>query len=106
MKTKSKHRQGSWYVTLTPHIVGHRGPLGALTRIADCSGDISHGQANARLIASAPDLLEALIEVLEADRLTPGDCYDAAGNPNENWNRGGRAKAKARAAIAKATGGV
>jgi hypothetical protein len=47
------------------------------------------GEANARLIAAAPDLLEALESVL-------GNCLDSEGLA--------AAHAKARAAIAKATG--
>ena len=52
------------------------------------------------------ELIAAVREWLEADRLTPGDCYGPDGNPNENWGRVDRAKAKVRAAIAKATGGA
>lgn len=58
----------------------------------DASGayrDYSRVEANARLIAAAPDLLEALVAVLNY-------CVDDEGQPTI---------ATARAAIAKATGG-
>lgn len=52
--------------------------------------------ANARLIAAAPDLLEALEELLAGvDRLPP----------REPWDEDGPVIKKARAALAKATGG-
>ena len=66
--------------------------------------DESFGQANARLIASAPDLLEALQELLAAERANSLEIVgrDADGHP---LNAAGVARKKARAAIAKANGG-
>jgi hypothetical protein len=59
---------------------------GYLAEVRDCgSGDV---QANARLIAAAPDLLEALLRVLR----------DVASDGLDGWED------QARAAIAKATG--
>ena len=36
-------------------------------------------------------LKDAVVRFLEADKLSPGDCYDADGNPNANWDRKGKA---------------
>lgn len=59
-------------------------------------------EANARLIAAAPELLEALRELLaERYALEEPEQFDAAGN----WTSDSPASVKARAAIAKATGG-
>ena len=52
--------------------------------------------ANARLIAAAPELLEALIAMVDAQDIWLGDGRPAPA----------AAKASARAAIAKATGGA
>ncbi len=49
-------------------------------------------EANARLIAAAPDLLDALTELLNGD------------HPNRQYIQGHPAAAKARAAISRATG--
>jgi hypothetical protein len=53
--------------------------------IADCAGGTDRDEANARLIAAAPDLLEALLEI---------DALSSAGSMRS---------VIARAAIAKAT---
>lgn len=47
-------------------------------------------------------LADAIANFLEVDKLTPGDCYDAKGQPNANWGR--IDNAALRAALAKATG--
>ena len=84
---------GPWYVTgkLTRYVEARIGG-GLIQEVASCGPTEADGgygpqqAANARLIAAAPDLLEALRGVLRiADRKT--DEFDAA-----------------RAAIAKATG--
>ena len=89
----TKHTPGDWYVTgeMTRYINVRIGG-GLIQEVASCGpteadgGYGSQQEANARLIAAAPDLLEALRGVLRiADRKT--DEFDAA-----------------RAAIAKATG--
>ncbi len=107
----SKHTPGPWQVL--PEEMGKnylrvRGTvLGLRYKIADvrnpdyedvtrADAELTH--ANARLIASAPELLEALIR-LEAELVEDkyGECYEPS--PFENL-------ALARAAIAKATGGA
>lgn len=58
--------------------------------------------ANAALISAAPELLEALRELLaERYALEEPEQFDAAGN----WTSDSPASVKARAAITKATGG-
>ena len=79
----AQHTPGPWFV-VAQNNVGSKGTqvwgLAGDTRIADCaSGGISleGKRANARLIAAAPELLEALQGVLRvADRKT--DEFDAA----------------------------
>ena len=72
---------------------------GAYQIVADCSHHvtgtpITEGEANARLIAAAPDLLAALIRMEEAERKqTNGEEYDFS-----------NAILEARAAIFKARG--
>jgi hypothetical protein len=46
------HTPGPWYVTLNPYRVGHRGPLGVLTLVAECptrTGLTEDGQAHKSL---------------------------------------------------------
>ena len=57
--------------------------------------DIPEGQANARLIAAAPELLDALHHILNIE----GACFGADESWNLDWHW-----AKVRAAIAKAEG--
>jgi hypothetical protein len=85
----SKHTPGPWVldqgVSSKVMLIDSKATNGAVGEIVDC-----RNPADARLIAAAPDLLEALKYVLEDDGLIP------------------RATAKTRAvvhaAIAKATG--
>lgn len=98
----SKHTPGPWVVT--PHPETHVDVFGVGEIMDDkqMQYGLSHticyqnAEANARLIAAAPELLEALIR-LEAELVEDkyGDCYEPS--PFENL-------ALARAAIAKATG--
>ena len=64
---------------------------GLMVAVATTGVEMEVTEANARLIAAAPELLEALQSVLE-------NCLDSEGLC--------AAHAKARAAIAKATGGA
>ena len=87
---------GPWYVTgkLTRYVEA-RIDGGLIQEVAACGPTKADGgygpqqEANARLIAAAPELLEALQSVLD-------NCLDSEGLC--------AAYAKARAAIAKATG--
>lgn len=94
-----KHTPGPWVVWYSdwPGVVGVECASGET--IADCSHsnapDLS--EANARLIAAAPDMLEALITALP---------YIESAEEDEAYKPGVVAKvtAQARAAIAHATG--
>jgi len=102
----SKHTPGPWkwdYAGGAFSIYGASAP-NVVNRVMTITKGVIPGSADAHLIAAAPELLEAAKALLEADKLTPGDCYDANGNPNANWGRIDRAKAAMRAAIAKAEG--
>ena len=86
----SKHTPGPWQWTqhIDPTISIYKDGFGQIARLYDSSAGT--GKANARLIAAAPDLLEALQSIIEdIDSEFGTDC---------DYN-------KARAAIAKATGG-
>jgi hypothetical protein len=78
----SKHTPGPWsqhLVKVQRDITGPHGQSIAYTRGADWSGDKSESEelANARLIAAAPELLEALREVVAiSDR--KHDAWDKA----------------------------
>lgn len=100
-----KHTPGPWEVADLPHSIvvrtesPNKTPYGA-SRYAAIGGfdrtdpdQFAEAIANARLIAAAPDLLEAL-KWLSACVKRPGPHMDA-----------GAALEKASAAIAKATGG-
>ena len=60
-------------------------------------------KANAQLIAAAPDLLEALTELLQ-ERYVDGDESDQEFDAQGNWTCNSPASIKARAAIARAKG--
>ena len=78
----SKHTPGPWKVSY-PNIVTTKSPKPMLI----CSIPVINQEANARLIASAPELLEALSRIITNVRLDI-DLYEGA-----------------RQAIAKAKGG-
>ena len=62
--TPAKHTAGPWTYGGAGGLIG--GPDGI--RVADCNGlerDSEERQANCRLIAAAPELLEALREVVQ-----------------------------------------
>jgi hypothetical protein len=93
-------RNFPWQIRPVPHYEGGpklHGSAGAVAAIPDSR---LHDQAaNARLIAAAPELLEALRH-LEGQAVQQNEAY---GNPNSPSMY--EALTEARAAIAKATGG-
>lgn len=104
--TASKHTPGPWHMDpeeitsgfrIVPKI-GDRGLAVAIQRdaapaIPGSGIDRATAEANARLIAAAPELLEALEEMVKAGEF-------------EDWDGRCDCIAVARAAIAKATGGA
>lgn len=106
--TANKHTPGPWKA-VEPAAIDWRDPFvqtadGESTVALTCGGGPGVAitapaqRANARLIAAAPELLEALIR-LEAELVEDKYSEDYEPSPFENL-------AIARAAIAKATGGV
>lgn len=90
----SKHTSGPWQWTqhFDPTISIYKDGFGQIARLYDSSAGT--GKANARLIAAAPDLLEALQGMIEVVSNTEYGEIDRK-----------LAVKDARAAIAKATGG-
>ena len=97
-----KHTPGPWFTFANGACVG--GPVGILGNpsgadtagVAHCGMALRTGdelQANARLIAAAPELLDALQDALSIFHPEPGEEHLAP-----KWS------ARASAAIAKATG--
>ena len=97
----SKHTPGPWQWTqhFDPTISIYKDGFGQIARLYDSSAGT--GKANARLIAAAPDLLEALQGIL--------GYFDSGNSVSVSQAtikaRSDEVKA-ARAAIAKATGGA
>ena len=94
---KQQHTPGPWayivpdgYVVRHPQIYSDFGPVANATWLGE--NKLDQLKANARLIAAAPELLEALEEIVSA---ADGD----------GWSQLDADLRKARAAIAKATGG-
>jgi hypothetical protein len=85
----TKHTPGPWAVSLD-HIFRNQSDIFEIhwSSIGECVAECVHGEANARLIAAAPEMLEALQRLYK-------DL------PYVNQANGGM---QARAAIAKATG--
>lgn len=105
--SNNKHTPGPWKAMgRTGHGMLPHTAVAAKTLIArvysEAFGDIENETANARLVAAAPDLLQALLALIP-------DAADAAGfNRKQGYidiaaERWGRINA-AKAAIAKATG--
>jgi hypothetical protein len=112
----SKHTQGQWsvlpeecdkpYIRIRGNRLGGRYKIAnVVTPIYDGAGsqEAEETRANARLIAAAPELLEALQEMFAAERANSFEIVgrDTDGHP---LNAMGVARKKAIAAIAKATG--
>lgn len=58
-----KHTEGNWWADERQHI--HNDPVGSV-KVAKVSGaNFEEAKANAKLISAAPDLLEALVKLLE-----------------------------------------
>ena len=102
--THTQHTPGPWSDS------GHDGKrnviveskLGSIAAVWD-TGDTMQMKANAQLIAAAPDLLEALTELLQ-ERYVDGDESDQEFDAQGNWTCNSPASIKARAAIARAKG--
>ncbi len=101
----SKHTPGPWFA-MGKSINLERDGLAMLTRLARCDSyreiPLAEAEANARLIAAAPNLLEALRPIAEEPVGDDLICH-AGLVPKEKCGRCGRILA-ARAAIAKAEG--
>ena len=99
--TKQGHTPGPWHVEDAPD----SGLIFIRSHPAEVSlANIRKGQdhpndANARLIAAAPELLEALQSIL-----FQAGCREARDLGNLNYDRLHAVEAQARAAIARATG--
>ena len=103
----AKHTPGPWAVGhemnserpgSVPVVAMVRDSLGGKMHVAFVNGMAGEQEANARLIASAPDMLAALRGMLDGLRV-PTSVDDQNAEREE-------ACAAARAAIAKATGGA
>ena len=95
----AQHTPGPWRIAPDMHGIGNNLVAGVIDAtgyaIANCG---SSGNANARLIAAAPELLAALQWVVE--------CFDGDPSDNPDWQYQDQSHAvdRAKLAIAKATG--
>lgn len=90
---KTNHTGGIWSINKWGQVVDSRGEILLLTGVALTSGNHprqGEAKANAILIAAAPELLEALIEIIKAA-------------DGEGWKQLDPGFKTARAAVAKAT---
>ena len=92
--TDTQHTPGPW-VTKGPHIM-EAGPSFNWVASVQVS-NMPEWEANARLIAAAPELLEALQDLAEE---AARSVYPQPDKPDSAWAK----LVRARAAIAKATG--
>jgi hypothetical protein len=116
---QSKHTPGPWRVNERTGVAlgmyGHNisashysspGVTSGRDSICEVSGP--HRDANARLIAAAPEMYEALLKCAEALRYHSGPADDANVSYSDHWDlpQDRDCYAAARAAIAKAEGGA
>lgn len=83
MKTETKHTPGPWKVTdgtmtsfpdsVYVSGVGRDGFQSVIAILNDDTGTDHDKRANARLIATAPELLEALVSVYDSRNAGPGE---------------------------------
>jgi hypothetical protein len=78
MNNQNKHTPGPWqdFVNDDGELIVQMGKSHRVF-VADMEGSCSHCHANARLIAAAPELLQACEAALKlADEMNEGDLYD------------------------------
>lgn len=97
---KANHTPGPWQI-LADGNIGHRGLMNVLTRVADVRVNDSR-DANARLIAAAPELLAALAECVRTLDIAWDRC--AGDLLGEHHNAGTDALEKARALVSQLKG--
>ena len=105
----SKHTPGPWVVATHDLSVRHRSEFGleiaaVVETIVSSDGplmDTETAEANARLIAAAPELLEALVEATACGMVPISSAKDGGASTH---SRQVRCADMIRAAIAKATG--
>lgn len=95
----SKHTLGPWFSQYDDNGFYEIGSEAVAFRMAFTYGEGDTDEANARLIAAAPELLEALERMLHS--FSPHPCENT-----EKWREEYDACELARAAIAKAKGEV
>lgn len=111
---KTKHTPGPWKATRDPrteynYTIGCKKGILAFTDSAGCSLTPEEIEANARLIAAAPDLLAALQALTGNKHVSLGDLvYTVRENEGKGWDgkwvkAWGNAVKLAATAIAKAT---
>jgi len=96
----SKHTPGPWRTNLVDDTLIESGGWCVAKAYGDYDTDFERMEANARLIAAAPDMLAALIGL---QYILASAESNASGNPNHDHVQ--RRVGAARAAIAKASGG-
>jgi len=99
--TKQGHTPGPWHVEDAPDsgLIFIRSHPAEVSLANIRKGQDHPNEANARLIAAAPELLEALQSIL-----FQAGCREARDLGNLNYDRLHAVEAQARAAIARATG--
>lgn len=96
---KIEHTPGPWKAYELPQKIGYATHEIHFNDDGECVAEIVHGEANAQLIAAAPDLLEALIRLIEAK-----NYKDELGKDSDYELMKENALRSAKEAIKKATG--